>query len=127
MKKKTISVLLIDPSTQTITPIEIEKGIEAIYKAMDCEIFECPIEYANGDVLYCDEEHKLNRSKLIGGFTYPNAWNDVIMNKALVIGTSPNGDSTNCKSKPSDIQNMDGGIQWYDKASCESVLQFMGF
>jgi hypothetical protein len=125
----TIKVLLIDPATRTVTEIEIEKGIDAIYKAMNCDSFECPLEFPNGDALYCDEEGKLNRSKLVGGFTYTNGWNDIVMNKALVIGTTPSGKSTNCKSKPADILNSKewGRIRWSPKELAEVYLNAMGF
>lgn len=126
---KTIKVLLIDPATRTVTPIEINKGIEAIYKAMDCEMFECPVDFPNGDVLYCDEEGKLNRKKLIGGFTYSHGWNDIIMNKALVIGSTRDGDSKDCKSTPEEIRNSKewGAIRWAPKHLAEKYLDDMGF
>ena len=127
---KTIKVLLIDPATRTVTPIEIETGIQAIYKAMDCNMFEAPVEFPNGDVLYCDEEGKLNREKLIGGFTYSEGWNDIIMNKALVIGTNPRtGDSTNCKSTPAEILRTKewGAIRWATKEGAEKYLDHIGF
>jgi hypothetical protein len=124
-----MKALLIDPATRTITTIDIAKGIDAIYKAMDCEMFECPVEFPNGDTLYCDEEGKLNRKKLIGGFTYPKGWNDVVMNKALVIGTNPKtGESRDCKSKPEDILVTEWGqIKWFSKDECERLLDRMGF
>lgn len=125
-----MKALLIDPATQTVTQIEINNNIDAIYKAMDCEMFECPVEFPNGDVLYCDEEGKLNREKLIGGFTYPKAWNDIIMNKALVIGTNPRtGDSTDCKSTPAEILNSTewGKLAWSPKTLAEKFLDKMGF
>jgi len=124
-----MKALLIDPATRTVTEIKIEKGINAIYKAMDCDMFECPVELPNGDVLYCDEEGKLNREKLIGGFTYSQGWCDIIMNKALVIGSTPSGNSTNCKSKPADILNSKewGAIRWAPKHLAEKYLNDMGF
>lgn len=127
---KTIKVLLIDPATQTVTEIEIEQGIDAIYKAMNCDMFEIPVEFPNGDVLYCDEEGKLNREKLIGGFTYTKGWHDIIMNKALVIGTNPKtGNSISCKSKPADILETKewGKIRWSPKDLAELYLDRMGF
>ena len=125
----TMKVLLIDPATRTVTEIEIEKGSAAIYKAMNCERFECPVELPNGDVMYCDEEGKLNREKLIGGFTYTKGWHDIIMNKALVIGTTRGGNSTSCKSKPADILETKewGKIRWSPKHLAELYLDSIGF
>lgn len=125
----TMKVLLIDPATRTVTEIEIEKGSAAIYKAMNCERFECTVELPNGDVMYSDEEGKLNREKLIGGFTYTSGWHDIIMNKALVIGTTRGGNSTSCKSKPEDILNSKewGKIRWSPKDLAELYLDSIGF
>lgn len=125
-----MKALLIDPTTQTITTIDIAKGIDAIYKAMDCEMFECPVEFANGDTLYCDEEGKLTHThKQTGGFTYPKGWHDIIVGKALVIGTNHRtGESTDCKSKPEDILVTEWGqIKWVSPAEVNAVLERMGF
>ena len=127
---KTIKVLLINPANQTVTQIEIENSLQGIYKAMDCRMFECPVELPNGDAVYCDEEGKLNREKLIGGFTYPKAWNDIVMNKALVIGTNHNtGASVDCKSTPAEILNSKewGRIAWSPKHLAEKYLDEIGF
>ena len=123
-----MKVLLIDPANQTITEIEIEKGIKAVYAAMDCKIFEVPIEFDNGDALYCDEEGKLDREKLIGGFTYPKEWGDIIMNKALVIGTNRmTGDSISCKSTVESVKKAWGGIAWVTKERAEDYLDDIDF
>ena len=122
-----MKVLLIDPATRSVTEIEINNNSDAIYKAMDCSMFECPVEFPNRDVMYCDEEGKLNRDKLIGGFTFPEAWNDIIMNKALVVGTTPNGNSTSCKTKIADVLKAWGGIAWVTKESANRYLDDKGF
>lgn len=122
-----MKVLLINPVDQTIKEIEIDGSLKSIYEAMDCEMIECPIYFDNGDALYCDEEGKLNRSNLVGGFSYPQ-WNDIIMNKAIVIGTNENtGESKSCKSTPEEVQNAWGSIRWFDKDTCENLLDRYGF
>lgn len=74
-------------------------------------------------------KHMLNHEKLIGGFTYENGWHDIIMNKALVIGSTRGGNSTSCKSKKSDILlTKDWGLlKWRTKEYCETYLDRMGF
>lgn len=120
-----IKVLLIDPATLTITPMEIETGIDAIYKALECETFECPVDFDNGDTLYCDEEGKLKgREGITGGITYPKNWdpNNPVVNKCLVIGQNRNtGDSANCKSTPDYILNNPqfGKLKWIPKEIAE--------
>jgi hypothetical protein len=110
----TMKALLIDPAKKTITEIEIEKGINAIYKAIDCSTFECPaVDFPNNDALYCDEEALLNPEKIEGGFMYPH-WSYPIVGKALVLGTNLNtGDSVSVKT-PAEV--IGRNIIWVSKA-----------
>jgi hypothetical protein len=121
-----MKALLIDPATRTVTPIEIEKGLAAIYAAMDCTMIEAPIEFDNGDTLYVDEEGKLKGEESItGGFTYPKTWNaaNPCVNKCLVVGTNrKTGNDVSCKSTPDYILNNPefGAIRWLGKEEAQS-------
>ena len=97
-----MKAILIDPETKTVKEIEIEKGIDAIYKAIDCNIFTCPITYENNDCLYCDDEG-LYKEDIIGGIIYPN-WSYPIVGKSIIIGTNDDGESVDCKSTVDDIK-----------------------
>lgn len=125
-----MKAILIDPTTQTVKVIEIEKGIQAIYKALNCDTFECPVELPNRDTFYCDEEGKLTHSeKQTGGFTYKRGWNDVIVGKCLVVGTTSGGNSTDCKSNPEDLLNSKdwGSLVWVNAERTNALLERMGF
>jgi hypothetical protein len=39
-----MKALLIDPNTQTITEIQLKKGLQEKYKIMECSLIECPVE-----------------------------------------------------------------------------------
>ena len=51
-----MKAILINPEDQTIKEIDIKKGINAMYKAIDCDGFAAPVTYDNGDTMYCDDE-----------------------------------------------------------------------
>jgi hypothetical protein len=90
--------ILINPEDQTVTEIDIEKGLPAIYAQIgnNCSTFECPFTYPNGDTIYCDEEGLYHEN--IGGFMY-DGWASPIVGRALVIGQNPNtGNSIDAKS-----------------------------
>jgi hypothetical protein len=110
-----MKALLIDPATKTITEIEIAKGIDAIYKAIDCSTFECPaVDFPNNDALYCDEEALFFPEKIEGGFMYPH-WCYPIIGKALVLGTNLNtGGSVSVKTSAEVIGR---NIIWVDKTA----------
>ena len=100
-----MKVLLIDPEEKTITEIQISKGLDPIYKAIGCDMFECPIQYENQDTLYCDEESWLKYDGHEKGFAFPN-WKSPILGKALIMGCDDEGESEDCKSTPKDFSNI---------------------
>lgn len=113
-----MKAFLIDPVKQTIEQIEIEKGIQAMYKAMECDLFSAPITYENGDTLYCDDEGLFKPQK--GGFIFPK-WTYMIVGKALIMGTNRNtGDSQDVKS---DIEVFRKNIIWKNE---EQTKIYMG-
>ena len=104
-----MKVILIDPHTKTIQPLNVqwpESHLHDIYKLLDCEMIETPMDYENGDVLYCDEEAWLTAAKHPekprAGFMFPD-WEYAILGKAVIIGTNDEGDDVDCKSVPDDI------------------------
>jgi len=123
-----MKALLIDPSNQTITEIEFDGGLEAIYKIMECNMVEAPIEFENGDILWCDEEGKLKyEDEIIGGITYTKDWYDVITGKCLVTGIDEEGDTCDCKSTPDYIKTAYRGFRWVTKDEAVRYLEMNGF
>ena len=51
-----MKALKIDVVNKTISQIEI-KNYKEIYSAIgnDCDLFCCPVEFENGDILYSDD------------------------------------------------------------------------
>jgi hypothetical protein len=110
-----MKALLIDPSNKTVTEIQIEKGIKAIYNAIGngCTTFSCPITLDNEDTFYADDEglfHEISGGIMMKDWSYP------IVGKIVVLGTDKNGDSVDVKTKADDLAKL---IFWQSKENCE--------
>jgi len=103
----------IDIENQTVTEINIENSLDSIYEAIgnECTTFTCPISYANGDAMYCDDESLLRPETIQGAFMYPD-WRYPIVSNAIIIGTDDMGNSTDAVSSPRDIEY---GIRFIEK------------
>ena len=111
-----MKALLIDSSNETVTEIQIEKGVEAIQKVIgkDCTIFSCPITLDNKDTFYVDDEGLFHDIR--GGITMKN-WNYPIVGKIVVLGTDENGNCVDVKTKANDLKKL---IFWHTKESCQA-------
>lgn len=105
--------ILINPEDRTVTEIQIEGGLDSMYKAMDCEMVEAPISFDNADTLYCDEEGLFKHQK--GGITMKD-WCMPILGKMLIVGTDEEGCDVDAVSKVKDIQK---DIIWVNEADAE--------
>lgn len=87
-----MKAILINPELKQITEVEIEKGIDAIYKTMNCEMVGAFPINNNGDSIFYDDEGLFKEQK--GGFMMPD-WSYPVVGKCLVIGSDINtGEST---------------------------------
>ncbi len=113
MKTKAI---LIDPSDQTVTEIQIEtQSIEEIYKIIGngCKCFSCPIYLYNGDTFYVDDDAWSNN--IIGGIMTKD-WDYPILGRIIVTGCDTEDlNWTDVKSKVDDIAKE---IIWQSKEKC---------
>lgn len=101
-----MKVILIDPKAKSITETNIGKSLQDIYKAMECEMIEAPLNYPNGDTMYCDEEAWLHfKEEEDAGFMFHD-WNYPILGKSIIVGTNNEGDSVDCKSSVEDFKNV---------------------
>ena len=84
--------ILIDPEKGTITEVEVEKGIDAIYKLIDCDCFDIQhinerAKQTNG--IYVDDNGLCGQIKF--GFQYGE--NQPIAGKGLILGCDRNGET----------------------------------
>ena len=89
--------LKIDVVNMTVTNVTVDT-MEDIYSHIGngCNLFECPVRFDNGDILYCDEEGLLHEN-LEGCFSFPD-WKRPIVGNAIILGSDDEGDSVDCKS-----------------------------
>lgn len=102
-----MKAILIDPDTQTVAVCEHDGGLESLYKLLDCQSIEAPIQYDNNDIMYCDEESWLHISDSdnLSGFMFPN-WRYPILGRGLIVGTDDEGEDVDCNSDPLDFINI---------------------
>ena len=116
----------INVENQTVTVIDIENTLDAIYEAIgnECTTFTSPISYANGDTMYCDDESLLRPETIQGAFMYPD-WNYPIVSNAIIIGTDDMGNSVDAVSSPRDIEYGNRFIRKDDPNLINYINQFV--
>ena len=97
-----MKALKIDVVNQTISKIEITNYKE-IYSAIGngCNLFCCPIEFENGDVLYSDDEALLH-GEVEGCFSMVD-WNYPLVGNAIILGSDEEGGMADSKTKANEI------------------------
>lgn len=108
MKNNIHKCLLIDPYTQTISPLDIIEGdIHAIQDAIGCRCFCVGGYLANGDCIYVDDEgldtptHFFRIPYVNGGYA--------LAGRGLVIGTGTEGSSTSVEST---MEELYDAVYW---------------
>jgi hypothetical protein len=105
LKQKTLKALLIDPVAQSVTEVEYDGSLKAIYGLLNVSMIEAAYPFTNRDCVYVDEEglFKLTTETkfvLFEGFHAPLA------GRALVVGTSSAGNTISPKSKAADVTKL---------------------
>lgn len=96
---KTIKAILINSENKTITEVLHDGTLASIYRLIGngCTTFTCPVNFANEDSLYCDDESLLRTEDIKGGFVM-DGWSYPIVGNALILGTDAEGDSVDAKT-----------------------------
>lgn len=93
-RHKMLRAIKIDVVNRTITEVFIESGINAIYKQLDCRMFEC-VDLGDNQTLYLDEEGLLLDEPL-GAFMFKGMLQPY-SGHGLILGTNPRtGDTVSC-------------------------------
>ena len=85
-----------------------------------CNLFCCPVQWENNDVLYADDEALL-KDELEGCFMMPD-FNYPIVGNAIILGTNEEGESVDVKTKISELQkkimfgNKEAAELWRNRA-----------
>ena len=100
-----MKALLIDPYERTIKEVKHAGDLKSLYELLDCSMVEAPIDYPNGDTLYCDEEGWVYPREFLAGFMFPD-WDYPILGKALIVGSDEDGRDVGCLSDVDDFKNI---------------------
>ena len=110
-----MKALLINVVNQTITEVEIDHTKE-IYELIGngCHTFCAPVDFPNGDTLFTDDEALL-ANEVHGCFSM-EGWAYPIVGNAVILGSTPDGDVGDCKSRPDEILET---LIWGNKEAAE--------
>jgi len=95
--------ILIDPWEKRVSSIEVDKGLGALYDAMDCSCVTTPISFENRDSLFMDDEGRF-RDNAFWEFEDPRGQVWQFVGKGLILGTDEEGDSESARSELEDIK-----------------------
>jgi hypothetical protein len=95
-----VRAIKIDVIKHDVYNVDIQTGIDDIYKQLECETFTVPYAHANGDALYLDDETLVKGPEsLIGAFAYKDYPNQPLFGHGLIIGVDENGESQDAQSE----------------------------
>lgn len=114
-----MKALLINVVDKTITTINIEHTNE-IYAHIGngCTTFCAPVDFPNGDTLFSDDDGLLHDS--VHGCFALTGWQYPLVGNAVILGSTDDGDTTDCKSTPEEFM---GEIIWGNKVVAEQYRE----
>ena len=86
-----MTVILIDSQKKEIKKMNIDRGLEHIYKAMGVKLIETGF-YIGNDICYIDEEGAINGT--VTSFIYDGTR---YFGNGLIVGTEENGNDSDCE------------------------------
>ncbi len=89
-----MKAILIDSVNKEVKEIEIGKGIEEMYKFLQCECFTIASYLDKQDAIFVDDEGLMNGTDVF--FTYEGAHQPFAGN-GLIMGCDDEGESVDCK------------------------------
>lgn len=98
--------ILIDPFTQTVSEVDVAKGIDAIYALIQAPVFGVYRLNEAGDGLYVDDEGLFREEQK----AFALATGEVFAGRALVLGVDDEGNSISPKVET--VGNIADGIIW---------------
>ena len=98
-KRQAIKGFLIDPQTMRITPIELpgqsRENLNAMYKAIGCDLVEAVYLNKEQDAVFVDEEGLLKEPTL---FFYIEGTHQPLAGRGVVIGCDEEGESVSVRA-----------------------------
>lgn len=116
-----MQAILIDPFTETIEAVDYSGDYKDIYALLGCDLFTT-VYTEMADTIYVDDEGLYvedQRYFKLKGYPQPLA------GRGLVLGSTDDGDSTDCVSSLQDIQDI---VEWCPEGlTVEPRFEVIGF
>ena len=104
-----MKAILIDSINKEVKEVEIGKGIDEIYKFLQCECFTVGTYLPKEDAIFVDDEGLMNGTDVF--FTFEGAHQPFAGN-GLIMGCDDMGESVDCKV---DIDEVKNKVKFYDR------------
>jgi len=117
----TMQAILIDPYTQTIEVVDYSGDYKDISALLDCQLFTTVYTDLPDTIFVDDEGLYVENQKFFKLKGYPQP----LAGKGLVLGSTDDGDSTDCVSSLQDIQDI---VEWCPEGlTVEPRFEVIGF
>ena len=113
-----MKAILIDSINKEVKEVEIGKGIDEMYKFLQCECFTVASYLPKEDAIFVDDEGLMNGTDVF--FTYEGAHQPFAGN-GLIMGCDSKGNSVDCKI---DINEVKKRVLFYDKFELAMAMAF---
>lgn len=104
-----MKAILIDSKNREVKQIEIGKGIDEMYKVLECECFTIATYLPKEDAIFVDDEGLMNGTDMF--FTYEGAHQPFAGN-GLIMGCDDMGESEDCKVDLTEVKNK---VKFFDR------------
>lgn len=88
-----------------------------------CDLFCCPYSFHNLDTMYLDDEILLRANDIMGGFSL-RSWDAPLVNSAVVIGSTYDGESCDVKMTADELRKI---VVFHTKEDMNEYAQSIGF
>jgi len=113
-----MKAILIDSINKEVKEVEIGKGIDEMYKFLNCEIFTIASYLPKNDAIFVDDEGLMNGTDVF--FTYEGAHQPFAGN-GLIMGSNSKGESVDCKI---DLNEVKKKVDFYDRFELSMAIAF---
>lgn len=111
-----MKAILINAEGRTVTAIELGKDYKEINTHLGSRCFTVATYLDNGDAVFADDEGLMGNPK---HFCEIGAYPEPIAGNLLIVGSTPDGGSTNCKST---VEELDKDTIFMDIATVLSRI-----
>jgi hypothetical protein len=97
-----MKAILVNAVERTVKEVELGSDYREINRFIGCRCFTVARYLDKGDAVFADDEGLLHNPR---HFVEIGAYPEPIAGNLLIVGSTPDGDSTDCKSHAKDIDN----------------------